>query len=172
MRRKSWDKGQSTLEYFIIFAVIACVVIPLWSGSSFSGIQDSGKGFFTACVDRILKDSEAGEPAGPAEVTLIRNFPNPFDSHTRLGMVIKDNSCEITVIVRSSGGSEVDRVEYGEMAPCSYDTAPGHTSPGHCAAPIWYPPNNLASGTYSWSVEVSEGSFVSGTNSSNMSYIK
>lgn len=62
MRRKNinsipmtnWGKGQTTLEYFIIFAVIACVFIPLWTGGVFSKVRDSGRKFFTGSVSRII----------------------------------------------------------------------------------------------------------------------
>ncbi len=72
MRRKNissipmtnWGKGQTTLEYFIIFAVIACALIPLWTGGAFSKVKDSGKKFFTGSVVRIIGDSKVEEGGG------------------------------------------------------------------------------------------------------------
>ena len=178
MRRKSWNKAQSALEYFIIFAVIACVVIPLWKGTAFSGIRDSGKGFFAACTDRILKEAELVGPEGPAEVTIIRNFPNCFGpnsssgcDYTRFGMVIKDNSCDVTIKIGRSKQT-LETIEFTDLKPCSYDTAPGYTSEGHCAAPVWYSGDyGLGSGDdYWWEiVDVSPG-IVSGKTSDKMCY--
>ncbi len=165
MRRKSWDKGQSTLEYFIIFAVIACVAIPLWKGSAFSGIQDSGKGFFTACVDRILKDSEAGEPSGPASVQLKGMY---YDLYEKYGseplcyfqFVVMDNECKkIKLTFITSGGvvKDENRLEWNNVAPGNYGVAEPDPA-------FSWKPSEI--GIFSWVLEVEGGTVEGGLGSS------
>lgn len=147
-------RGQSTLEYFIIFAVIACVFIPLWAGKTFSKVKDSGNEFFTACVDRI-NNSDPGEPGlgtGPADVTVGSNFPNPFSEYTRFAIVIKDNPCHIKIKIYSVTEQLIDTVDCGIMAIGTYDGPEGNV--GVKPAPYWYPDPALSSGTYVWYVEV------------------
>ncbi len=147
-----WGRGQSTLEYFIIFAVIACVFIPLWAGKTFSKVKDSGNGFFTACVDRIVVDNNSDPSTGPADITLGSNFPNPFSTYTRFAMVIKDNSCDFDIIITSTeDGDEVGRVECRNMAPGTYGW---EGNAGVEPARYWYPKATLASGNYFWYIKM------------------
>jgi len=147
-----WGRGQSTLEYFIIFAVIACVFIPLWAGKTFSKVKDSGNGFFTACVDRIVVDnnSDPGLGTGPADVTLGSNFPNPFSEYTRFALVIKDNPCYIKIKIYSTTGELIDTIDCGIMAVGTYGW---EGNAGVKPAPYWYPGPALSSGIYFWHVE-------------------
>lgn len=149
-------RGQSTLEYFIIFAVIACVFIPLWAGKTFSKVKDSGNEFFTACVNRIVVDnnSDPGEPGlgtGPADVTLGSNFPNPFSEYTRFAIVIKDNPCHIKIKIYNTQNRLIDTIDCGIMAVGTYG---GEGNAGVKPAPYWYPDSNLSSGIYVWYAEI------------------
>ena len=167
-----WGKGQSTLEYFIIFAVIACVFIPLWAGKTFSKVKESGNGFFTACVDRIVVDnnSDPGEPGldtGPADVTLGSNFPNPFSEYTRFAMIIKDNPCHIKIKIYSITGQLIDTIDCGIMAVGTYGW---EGNAGVKPAPYWYPEDGFASGTYYWIVE-SPGADIQ-SNSKKMTLVR
>ncbi len=150
-----WGRGQSTLEYFIIFAVIACVFIPLWAGKTFSKVKDSGNRFFTACVDRIVVDnnSDPGSGTGPADVTLGSNFPNPFSDYTRFAMVIKDNPSHIIIKIYNTLDSPqlIDTVDCGIMAVGTYGW---EGNAGVKPAPYWYPKPALSSSTYIWYVEI------------------